>query len=297
MNYAQYRAAWDNAPTITPGIPLNVDIELSAACNLKCPFCFLQNKDYKSGGLMLANMAMDIIDQAKYIGVPAIKTQWRGESTIHPAFSTILEYAKSVGFLDILVNTNGNFPDGAIDGLMCATKVMVSVDSMITNTYHKMRRGGNLMRVLNNISRLLTEGHKNIWVRRVVTEDNRAEDFAGLVRHVFGKEVKISEHAVFERSEDTDKPTKRTYCGYPSQRLIISHNGDIFPCCVDYFETLKLGNIKTDTLLDIWQGKRIEELRQGLKTGQFYPGQCGDCRSWMGYSDKRRELVADKEIK
>jgi len=222
MNYAQYRAAWGKAPEVTPGIPLNVDIELSAVCNLKCPFCFLQNKDYKSGGLMLANTAMDIIDQAHAIGVPAIKTQWRGESTIHPAFSTILEYAKSKGFLDILVNTNGNFTESAIDGLVSATKVMVSVDSMETTTYHKMRRGGNLMRVLNNISRLLLAGQKNIWVRRVVTDDNRAEDFVGLVRHVFGDEVKVSEHAVFERSELVATPTKRAYCGYPSQRLVVA---------------------------------------------------------------------------
>lgn len=297
MIYEQYRAAWDNAPTITPNIPMNVDIELSAACNLKCPFCFLQNKAYNhKPSFMLANLAMDIIDEAKAAGIPAVKMNWRGEPTIHPMFSSIMEYAKSAGFLDILINTNGNFKEPAIDGLMCATKVIVSVDSMEQLTYHKMRPGGNLMRVLNNVTRLLEAGHGNVWIRRVVTEDNRAEDFVGLVRAAFGNLVKISEHGVFERGRDTTKPTRRAYCGYPSQRLVIAHNGDIFPCCVDYFQTLKLGNIKTDTLCSIWNGAKLEQLRQGLKTGERYPGQCADCRSWMGYADKRRELVADKEI-
>lgn len=297
MNYAEYRAAWDNAPTITPGVPLNVDIELSAACSLRCPFCFLQNKSYNHNpSFMLANLAMDIIDQAHEIGVPAVKMNWRGEPTIHPMFSSILEYAKSVGFLDILVNTNGNFPECAIDGLLCATKVMVSLDSMEQLTYKKMRPGGNLMRVLNNVEKLLRMGHGNVWVRRVVTEDNKTEDFVGRVRAALGNQVKISEHAVFERSESVDTPTERTYCGYPSQRLVIAHNGDIFPCCVDYFETLKLGNINKDSIIDVWNGAKMEQLRQGLKTGERYPGQCADCRSWMGYADKRRELVADREV-
>ncbi len=119
---------------------------------------------------------------------------------------------------------------------MCATKVMVSLDSMNPITYKHMRVGGNLMRVLNNINALIQRGHNNIWVRRVLTEANKGEDFKGLVRAAFGDNVKISEHAEFERSKEIAAPAKRAYCGYPSQRLVVSVTGDVFPCCVDYFE-------------------------------------------------------------
>jgi radical SAM protein with 4Fe4S-binding SPASM domain len=297
MNFTQYRAAWDNAPTITPAIPLCLDLELATACNLKCPFCFLQNPAYKNKpAVMPIGMARIVLDEAATIGIPSVKFNWRGCPTVHPAFTSILQYASTLGFLDLLVNTNGNFTDDAVDGLMCATKVMVSLDSMNTLTYKQMRSGGNLMRVLTNINSLIERGHKNLWVRRVVTELNKAEDFKGLVRAAFGDSVKISEHAEFERSKQVAIPKKRAYCGYPSQRLIVSVDGKVFPCCVDYFETLPLGDIKHDKLMDIWHGDAINALRQGLKQGNYYPSQCSDCRSWMGYADKRREMVADKEI-
>ncbi len=105
--FQEYRQAWDHAYTNDPPIPLNVDIELASVCNLECPFCFISDKSFDkqirqiaSDGkskrrLMNTDLALKIIDQAASIGVPALKFNWRGESTIHHDYSKILCYAVS----------------------------------------------------------------------------------------------------------------------------------------------------------------------------------------------------------
>lgn len=298
MDFATYRKAWDNAGQVTPNIPLNLDLELAATCNLKCPFCFLQNKKYDKPQppLMPKGLAKMALVEAADLGVPAVKMNWRGEATIHPDFSEITDLAHQLKFKDILVNTNGNYKQDVVYGMMNCTKVMFSVDSFDRKTYAKMRKGGNLDKVLQNIQMLIQFGHRNIWVRRVLTDSNKSEDFKAAAAQNFGDKVKVAEHHVFDRAKVKAVDMPRTYCLYPSQRLIVSTAGDVFPCCVDYFGEMNLGNIHHDSLKDIWNGYKIKFLRTMLKNNKFPSDQCKNCTSWMSYKAPEREKVSDKEL-
>lgn len=338
-----YRKAWDAAYTEDPDVPLNVDIELASLCNLACPFCFWGEADFNSQmaktaedgkakkRFMPTEMAIAIIEEAAEIGVPALKFNWRGESTLHPDYSKILQFAatrrKTIhmdhkcgveceydaekgyhnstipAFHDLLVNTNANCRDHALDGLMAATKVMVSLDSTIPEVYAKMRVNGNLDRAIEVTRELIRRGHPNLWVRRVMTKDNAHEEFAARVRDIFGPGVKISEHACFDRNADEHHQTtdplrfERTYCGYPSQRMMIASDGNVFPCCVDYDGTMVMGNVLDESMFLIWDGEKFKKLRAELRANKFTSKACQNCTSWMAYQSKNRELVQDREIK
>jgi len=221
----EYRADWNKAGSVTPRIPLNIDLELASVCNLSCPFCFISDDSFKSmisqkshdgkprRRFMSTDLASKIIHEAEQLGVPALKFNWRGESTLHPDFWLILSWAANAdrdylnppftkpmnpAFHEILVNTNANCSDMAIRGLMNTTKVMVSLDSMDPDTYAKMRVGGNLRRALDTIQKLTERNHSNIWVRRVITEQNKHENFYQDVREYFGDKVHVSEHPCIE---------------------------------------------------------------------------------------------------
>lgn len=298
MNYREYREAWDNAATNTPAMPLNVDLELSSVCNLVCPFCFIANPEHKqSKRFMDLDLAIRTINEAHRLGVPAIKYNWRGEATLNPNFSRIAEYAASLNFHERLINTNGNFSPHAFDGLMACTKVMFSLDSIVEETYNQIRVGGDLLKVLHNISSLVSLGHKNIWVRRVISETNKHEDFVSGVKKVFGNSVKVAEHYCFDRVNKQKAPAKRVYCGYPSQRLIVSVDGSIYPCCVDYDCTMQVG--VAPALNDAWNSAKITNIRKALKTKcvSKFPNTCKGCTSWMSYQSPKREYVQDREIK
>lgn len=274
---------------------------------------------------MPKEMAFKIIDECASIGVPALKFNWRGESTMHRDYSEIARYAaakrsvfplEGIGdnraagnapsFIELLANTNGNCPPSAIDGLMAMTKVMISLDSMDPETYPKMRRGGQLAKAKETIWALVREGHPNIWVRRVLADLNQHEDFVGAVKHEWGESVKVSEHFCFDRNKtesheragcDHDDGLKRRYCGYPSQRIIVASTGLVYPCCIDLHETMPVGDIRKQTISEIWEGEPLERLRGELKRGEFVSKACQNCESWMAYSAPQRDFVQDKEIR
>jgi sulfatase maturation enzyme AslB (radical SAM superfamily) len=298
MTRKQYRDAWDKAAKITPAVPLDVTIELSSVCNLLCPFCFISDPQHKQERrFMDLDLAIRIINEAHRIGVPALKFNWRGESTLNPNFSRIVEYAAQFPFHDLLINTNGNYSEHAIDGMMACTKVMFSLDSTVEATYNNIRVGGDMLKVLNNISKLIKAGHKNIWVRRVISDLNEREDFSGNVKRIFGNSVKVAEHYCFDRVKKQDKPAKRVYCGYPSQRLIVAVDGGIYPCCVDYDCTMPVGT--APALETAWNSDGLDTLRMVLKNQSVktFPATCKGCTSWMGYDSPKRDFVQDREIK
>lgn len=318
-NYQDYRKAWDNSELTDPDVPLNIDLELASTCNLRCPFCFIPDPSYEKfisqkgkDGLPLRRvmpkeMAFKIIDECAKIGVPALKFNWRGESTLHPDYSEIVRYAKFYGhFYELLANTNANCPHKSIEGLMCMTKCMVSLDSMIPDTYAKMRVGGNLEKAKETINELILSGHKNVWVRRVLTKENINEPFVEQVKEKWGDKVHVSEHYCFDRNAklnlevgcEHDEGLPRKYCQYPSQRLVISSAGYVYPCCIDLHETMPLGNIKKQTIMSIWNGDAIKNLRRTLRSNQkeFMTPACANCESWMAYDMPQRSFVKDIEV-
>lgn len=338
--FESYRGAWKNAFTVDPAVPLNIDIELASLCNLACPFCFWGETDFNEQmgkhaddgkpkkRLMPTELAIRLIDEAAAIGVPALKFNWRGESTMHPDYSEILRYASvkradkqyrnpvthqfddvvsTEAFYELLVNTNANCKDHAIDGLMAATKVMISLDSCVPETYAKMRVNGRLMRAIEVARALIARGHPNLWIRRVVTRDNRDEAFKINVDVLLGgKGYQVSEHYCVDRSTDsthvsTDNPAayERQYCGYPSQRMMIASDGNVYPCCVDYDGTMPMGKytgLGDGTLLSIWNGEPFKVLREDLRANRMKSAACRNCTSWMAYAAPQRENVQDKAL-
>ncbi|MEE9609671.1 MAG: radical SAM/SPASM domain-containing protein [Desulfatiglandales bacterium] len=316
FNREDYRKAWESAESVDPPIPLNVDIELSSLCNARCPFCHFGDKNYlkflreKSANgisysrLMPTEIARRLIDECAEIGVPALKMNVRGESTLHPDYSEIIRYAAEKNkFYDILVNTNGDVSVSAYHGLVAATKVMISLDSLVLETYKRMRPGLNFENVLRTVRALRRSGHPNLWVRRVVTKQNKDEDFISMCKTKWPG-INVSEHACFDRNPDVsfsvdpiDPAWPRRYCVQPSQRLVVRANGDVVPCCVVWNddENLIMGHWPEQNLLEIWNGEKIKALRGELKAGFFRSKICADCTSFSAYDRPEREFLKDKE--
>mgnify|MGYP001239073830 CR=1 FL=1 len=308
-SYPAYREAWKNAGTNTPTIPLNIDIELSATCNLQCPFCFVTNPKFKKEKEKIKNKFMpiklvsDIILAAAEIGVPSLKFNWRGEPTLHPNFTDILKIARTYykkPFYDLIVNTNGNYnTEKCFVGLMQCTKVIFSVDSLQPAIYKKMRVNGDLTKLKNNISDLLAAGHDGIVLQRVITKENEKENFKHDVESNFGNYVKISEHYAFNRNSVYKKFTgqvnqkpKRIYCGYPSQRLVIDVDGYYHPCCVDLYGEISLGNFKLNTIMETWDSIKLSNLRNTLKNKKHIEiPTCQSCQSYMSFDCPEREKI------
>ncbi len=90
-----------------------------------------------------------------------------------------------------------------------------------------------------------------------------------------------SEGAGFEARKEYHETSlfkKRKACRYPFTHLVIKSNGDVVVCCMDWPRQTKLGNIMEESLVNIWEGKKLYDFRvMQLKThGAGHP-LCGTC--------------------
>ncbi|RJQ61048.1 MAG: radical SAM protein [Stygiobacter sp.] len=89
---------------------LNPSIDLTNACNLNCPYCYIEEKNSerkvrKPNELTLVE-TLRIIDDLKNCGAKTINIVGAGEPTIDPHFEEIINYIHSKGLTTVLF-TNG----------------------------------------------------------------------------------------------------------------------------------------------------------------------------------------------
>jgi radical SAM protein with 4Fe4S-binding SPASM domain len=82
-----------------------------------------------------------------------------------------------------------------------------------------------------------------------------------------------------------------TICAIPWNNLEIKNNGDITPCCFSV-KNSQIGNIKTDRLIDVFNGSQMQALRNDLMTGVQNP-TCEQCwqREKQGLTSIRQHNI------
>ena len=54
------------------------------------------------------------------------------------------------------------------------------------------------------------------------------------------------------------------FCSHPFSQVNITTNGDVSQCCADFYFNNKMGNIKHNSLNEIWSGEKFTKLRENL---------------------------------
>jgi MoaA/NifB/PqqE/SkfB family radical SAM enzyme len=154
--YKDYRKRWNGQPEKcineknfgprlleSGNVPLCIDIETAAICDLACPFCY---RDSLATPDKVINMRLfkKIVDQASDLGIPSLKLNYRGEPLMNPKLYKMIEYAKQKGIIEVIINTNAThlsektsrrLIDAGLDFMI------YSFDGGTKETYEKMRPG------------------------------------------------------------------------------------------------------------------------------------------------------------
>lgn len=302
MRFAAYRYNYTRAPKLNHKTPIDVSLELASHCNQKCSYCYHAGQTPFAKGFMDLSTATIIIAEAAALEVPSIKLNWKGESTLNPNFLRITELAKehatSSTFIERLTNSNfkfANSKDSIFMGLANQTKVKVSFDSFIPAVMESQRAGSVHSLALANIDKFYNWPRRKteIVIQAVRTNLNKDEDIAGEVKKRWpSAEVSIRdmvegrvENEFVEREGVRARGIERQSCVQAHARLIFNWDGKAFPCCVDISESMPLGEIKTQSVRDIFNGRPAVELRKALlnKTA-FACGACKSCSSFESYA-------------
>lgn len=156
QEYSNYRTNWnrqpmecidkkvDNKKLFELGYkPLCIDVETASICDLACPFCFRQAMATPDKTMPM-DLAKKIIQEAGDLSVPSMKFNWRGEPLLHPKLPELIDYAKRVGILETIINTNATelTEKKSIQLIDSGLDLMIySFDGGTKETYEKNRPG------------------------------------------------------------------------------------------------------------------------------------------------------------
>jgi len=69
-------------------------------------------------------------------------------------------------------------------------------------------------------------------------------------------------------------------CDWPLGTVVVTMEGNVVPCCNDYFESEVVGNLKTQSLRAIWCGERFQRFHRALSRGdRTVSNLCAKCDS------------------
>ena len=137
---------------IVSDFPIYVLIEPVSTCNIRCTMCFQIDKTFTKKpfmGTMDLNFFKKVIDDCYTNGTRAITLASRGEPTLHPKLSEMLEYV-SGKFLVVKLNTNATRLSEKLIRKILETgvnEVVYSVDESEEQKYEKIRVGGKFKEV------------------------------------------------------------------------------------------------------------------------------------------------------
>jgi len=294
----EYRKKYDLASNLELlNFPIQLDFELNSSCNLKCPMCPISAESPKGKGKSTwfdFEFYKEIIDYAVLKGTKAIKLNYINEPLIRNDFIQFIEYAKKKGIIDIYFSTNGILLKEKISKELIfsgLTRIQISIDAVTQGTYDKVRPGGSLKKILENIKYFL-ELKKSlnritplVRVNFVKTPLNESEldefikywdkkvDMIGVQEFV--KPTKITR--ILKSKKTALK--KNFKCSFPFKQLVINNEKDVLPCCTFWGEELSIKKLeKPEDLLDAWNSKKINYLRKKHLAGEYSDiPQCKNC--------------------
>lgn len=287
--YQAYRRKWKEWPErLRVGeFPLFIDIEVTSACNLRCPFCAttFRGGEIRKGSISF-ELVKKIIDEGSDRNLYGVKFNIRGEPLLHPKICDFVRYAKEKGLIDVYFNTNAMLlTDEAARGLIDAglDRLSISAEGYTKEIYEKYRVGAEFETVLSNIERIqamkrkLGVEHPKVRVQTVMLPDVEQE-FDEYKKYWSGK---VDEVAYLDYKEMKMKKLgvrSPWVCPQIWQRMAVWWDGTILPCNHDDDAALCLGNVNMMTIHEAWHSKRLNDLRNAHKNGRAHEVEaCDGC--------------------
>lgn len=280
--------------------PQRVTLELTNHCNLNCTFCPRCYME-KERGYMDVSLAMDLIDQMAPHAPVTLVPFFRGESTLHPQWYSILKHYQERNIGEIQFTTNASLltPENSEKLLdLDLSFVSFSLDTVDPDLYNKNRRGADFEKTLENVLYFLKlkESQKSktqVQVSSVETEEHK-RGMDRFVRFWLPKVDRVrvyTEHSSNGNLGSIEEPLpeqeKRLACKKPFTDMVVYWNGEVALCNHDWTRMVSeqpLGNLFVDSIQKVWDGVRYSDIRDAHISGDLNGVvPCESCDHWKMY--------------
>jgi len=282
--------------------PSMVHIENTNVCNLRCIHC-PQSDLSKVPGYKPQFMDYDLIKKVidEVVENNSIfRITADGEPTLHKNFKETIDYVYKKKVRTFAFNTNGTLMDQEmIEKLVRPSKftkvaVEVSMDALYKNTYDKIRVGSDYIKVMSNIFNFLKGRNKkkafNVKLLVSIIDQPEAldeiEDFkkfwTQIVDKVITRKYVDTKGLMPNKKQKYKKNIKRWPCLVVFKRIMVGYDGRVRFCPDDWKKESVIGNIKKNTLKEIWQSQEYQKLRrEHLENNLKNRIPCNYCKEWQ----------------
>lgn len=318
--------------------PFSAHIDVSSVCNFKCSFCFQADtagmKVAKlQRGFMPVEMFRKIVDDLAEFDekVKKIKIGNHGEPTLHPDLPEMIAYARRSGVADIVeMFTNGSKLSRDLNQKIVDAglqRINISLEGLSNDRYLKVAGiKANFEEYIENIAHLHSiKEDLQIYVKIadqthalskdsvelfVLTDDERKyffDTFSHICDEIFIEKVvpqwaetqyekqnKVAETGMYGQNIKQYKDI----CPFTFMYLHFNCDGTTSPCTLDWARKVVIGNVRDQSVKEIWSGHLLRQLQIAQLKGQRDKiNFCSSCSAPMVCVNEDLDPHKDKVIK
>lgn len=271
--------------------PIELVVELTNRCNMNCAICPRDKMNYPLGDMEF-KLFKKIVDEVKG-KVEMIDFCFRGESLLHKEVFKFIKYAKESGIKTFL-QTNGLVLNEEVNrGIVEAgvDLLILSIDAYSEETYKKIRNNENFKAIVKNCEDFLKMKNSTgpyTVVQMVTTKFNlnEAEQFKNFWYSKGADSVRLkafnSRAGLVDKSfANVKKFSKQKKCIRLWRSMAICWDGSVVACCMDYQGEYVIGDLKKQSIFEIWNSKEMQALRQKHVFGKINEVElCKNCETY-----------------
>lgn len=287
-------------------MPISLFIDPSNYCNFHCLFCPRSLPEYRQYVGKYTHFDLTLFERivkeiTAYGRLKVLRLYYIGEPFLHPQILEMISIAVKNNVAErVEITSNGSVLNAKhADGICSIAKdtdvslylrfSIYSVDPenhlRITNSkinieniyknieYLKKRRDDGDARNVFIYAKMIDtySEENNVFLKRYgdITDEAVIEtpmNWSGfneinLLSNAYGEAAKP------QQSGSTVLPYRKA-CAYPFYSLAVNSDGSVVACCVDWSKKTLLGDIKKQTLYEIWNGHPANELREAHLRGE-----------------------------
>lgn len=271
---------------LNKGYPLGVDIGTTNLCNAACIMC--PHSKLKKMGTMDMNLYKKIIDNCVKLNIKIITLSFFGEPFLDKTIIEKIRYAKekgmNVGFYSNASLLTEKFAKEIIEAKL--DNITISFDGATKETYEKIRKNlkfevtkKNVLGLINTRKKL---NKKNPRINLVLVElEENKKEIKQFYQYWKGKVDSINiinmrnwandiQKEGTKESFHFNKKIKRKPCALIWLKMVVDWNGEVVLCCDDWNHSTVVGNLKNQTIEEIWKGEKLRKIREAHLRGEFY---------------------------
>jgi radical SAM protein with 4Fe4S-binding SPASM domain len=279
-----------------PDTPSDIQIQTISTCNASCLFCPAQDiKNNLPHGRMKMDLFRKIVDECLQIGIKKIRPYLMGEPLLDKQLPEKIKYItdrKTKGYV-VKINTNASLLDEEMGRRLIEARLdrlYISFHGCTKDVYEKNM--GNLVfeKVLKNVENFLkikeTMKSKKPYVRiTMITTKNIKHQIPDIKKFWTERGLGVNIRPFTNRVNDRiaslnlniTKWRRFSWCDRLFNQAHILYNGDMVLCCNDWWRTTILGNVKTNSIKDIWNNEIYKRIRKKFLSNEKEGLICKTC--------------------